>query len=652
MDDVFVALDRLLALAVERQAQRLGPASLLDPWRGMHLGVDDVRAVLSQSPHLSLGDDGAGAAELIGALARMSPKLAHMAKWLRLNDTDLTIVVLALAPDVDLRYERIYGYLQDDITRKRPSMDLVAGLLCADVAQRAALLARFNPQSPLMRFNVLEWRAPSEAPMLARGLALDGLWCNFILGRDGLDPQLARFARLVSAGGRGIDEMCIEPSIVDVVKNMARGAVAGKGSLRLVLAGPNGSGKLALAAGLAHDLGLRMLIVDLRETANPVEVRDTLDRARMASGLLEALLYIHGIAHLGQRDPQLPRAMAETLAAARSWFVVSLNAPLGQMHSASLRARQVSMGFPSQAMRLAAWRSSLSRNGVEADGEDVERIATRFRLSAAQIEQAVSDTRVALSGGEAGRVTGEQLSAAARALCGDELARLAQRITPQATFGELIAMPEAETQLREICARVATREAVRREWTRDCVHARNTGVTALFAGPSGTGKTLAAEVIARELGYDLFRIDLSAIVSKYIGETEKNLDRVFAAAEYANAVLFFDEADALFGKRSEVKDAHDRYANIEIAYLLQKMEQFDGLAILATNMKQNLDDAFARRLTFSVNFAFPEASERRRLWDIRPDPFSSCRAGFEVRTYRLCRRTLMFHHFAAELGNP
>ena len=146
------------------------------------------------------------------------------------------------------------------------------------------------------------------------------------------------------------------------------------------------------------------------------------------------------------------------------------------------------------------------------------------------------------------------------------------------------------------------------------MHGRNVGVNALFAGPSGTGKTLAAEIVACELGLDLFRIDLSAVVSKYIGETEKNLDRVFAAATNANAVLFFDEAEALFGKRSEVKDAHDRYANIEIAYLLQKIEQFDGLAILATNLKQNLDEAFTRRLTFCVNFAFPEEAERLRLW--------------------------------------
>ena len=610
---VFAVLDKLLAVAVERQAQRLGPASLLDPWRGMHLGIEDVRAVLAQSPHVALGD-GASAAELIASLARKTTPLARMTEWLGLAGIDLAIVVLVLAPDVDLRYERIYAYLQDDVTRKRPGIDLIANLLCASVDGRVALLARFDSGSPLMRSGVLELRTPPGPPLGASPLALDALWRNFLLGRDELDPQLARFARLNTPGDHGIDGACIEPPLVDVVKDLTRAAVAGKGSLRLVLTGPNGSGKLALAEGLTRDLGLRLLVVDLREAASPAEVRETLDRARMAGGLLGALLYIHGVAHLAQRDPQLPRAMAETLAASRSWFIVSLNAPLPQMHAASLRARHVSMTLPSQAMRLAAWCSALARDRIEADGEDVQCVATRFRLSAAQIAQAVSDARIALPCADPLRATGEQLSAAARALCGDELARLAQRISPEATFAELITTPEAETQLREICARVATRETVRREWTRDCVHARNVGVTVLFSGPSGTGKTFAAEVIARELGYDLFRIDLSAIVSKYIGETEKNLDRVFVAAEYANAVLFFDEADALFGKRSEVKDAHDRYANIEIAYLLQKMEQFDGLAILATNLKQNLDDAFARRLTFSVNFAFPEATERRRLW--------------------------------------
>jgi SpoVK/Ycf46/Vps4 family AAA+-type ATPase len=152
------------------------------------------------------------------------------------------------------------------------------------------------------------------------------------------------------------------------------------------------------------------------------------------------------------------------------------------------------------------------------------------------------------------------------------------------------------------------------DWGFDGKLSLGKGVTALFAGPSGTGKTMAAEVIASALGLDLYKIDLSGIVSKYIGETEKNLDRIFTAAENANAILFFDEADALFGKRSEVHDSHDRYANIEISYLLQKMEQYEGIAILATNLRQNLDDAFVRRLAFTVHFPFPDQADRRRIW--------------------------------------
>jgi SpoVK/Ycf46/Vps4 family AAA+-type ATPase len=158
------------------------------------------------------------------------------------------------------------------------------------------------------------------------------------------------------------------------------------------------------------------------------------------------------------------------------------------------------------------------------------------------------------------------------------------------------------------------------EWGFERKLSRGKGVNALFPGPSGTGKTMAAEIIANQLGLDLYKIDLSAVVSKYIGETEKNLGRVFTAAENANAILFFDEADALFGKRSEVRDAHDRYANIEIAYLLQKMEQYDGLAILASNLRQNMDEAFLRRLQFIVEFPFPDETQRYRIWQVHFPP--------------------------------
>src|SRR5262249_7349060 len=215
------------------------------------------------APDVGLGD-GAGAADLIAGLARGDAKLGRMAEWLGLTNVDLAILALVLAPDVDLRYERVYAYLQDDITRKRPSIDLLANLLCPGIDERLALLERFNPCAPLVRSLVVQCGVPAETPLLARPLALDALWRNFLLGRDELDPQLARFARLTGAGERGIDAVGIEPRIVATVKRFARRAVAGKGSLRLALSGPNGSGKLALVQGLAHHLGLRLLVVDLR----------------------------------------------------------------------------------------------------------------------------------------------------------------------------------------------------------------------------------------------------------------------------------------------------------------------------------------------------------------------------------------------------
>ena len=194
------------------------------------------------------------------------------------------------------------------------------------------------------------------------------------------------------------------------------------------------------------------------------------------------------------------------------------------------------------------------------------------------------------------------------------MAKAARKIVPRYTWRDIVLPDEALAQLREVCERVTHRQRVMGDWGFDRKLSLGKGVNALFAGPSGTGKTMAAEILAGELGLDLYRIELSGVVSKYIGETEQNLDGVFQAAEGSNAILFFDEADALFGKRSEVRDSHDRYANIEISYLLQKFEEYEGVAILATNLRQNLDEAFLRRLAFTIHFPFPDEAERRRIW--------------------------------------
>jgi SpoVK/Ycf46/Vps4 family AAA+-type ATPase len=204
--------------------------------------------------------------------------------------------------------------------------------------------------------------------------------------------------------------------------------------------------------------------------------------------------------------------------------------------------------------------------------------------------------------------------AAARAQSGYDLASLTVKIEPTHRWSDLVLPDDALAQLQELCQHVILGDKVLRDWGFSERLPPGSGVNALFAGPSGTGKTMAAGIVARELGIDLYRIELAGVVSKYIGETEKNLDRIFNAAENSNAILFFDEADALFGKRSEVRDAHDRYANIEISYLLQKMEQYSGVTILATNLRANLDEAFTRRMAFTVYFPFPEEASRRLIW--------------------------------------
>jgi SpoVK/Ycf46/Vps4 family AAA+-type ATPase len=208
-----------------------------------------------------------------------------------------------------------------------------------------------------------------------------------------------------------------------------------------------------------------------------------------------------------------------------------------------------------------------------------------------------------------------ELFEAARGQCGTELASLAPQIEVHYKWDDLILPPDVKAQLREICSQAESRSVVYGKWVFDRKLSLGKGLNVLFSGSPGTGKTMGAEVIAHELGLDLYRIDLSQVVSKYIGETEKNLDRIFTAAEDSNAILFFDEADALFGKRSEVRDAHDRYANIEISYLLQKMEEYQGISFLATNLRQNIDDAFVRRLQAIVEFPFPDEEYRRRIWE-------------------------------------
>jgi hypothetical protein len=290
------------------------------------------------------------------------------------------------------------------------------------------------------------------------------------------------------------------------------------------------------------------------------------------------------------------------------------------MHQ-QLGVATLSFHIPDFAQRRACWQIHLARNDMVMNEASLDALADRFQLTPTQIAEAtiVAHNLTRLRASQNGHAMAppevDELFRAARAQAGHDLATLARKIEPLYTWDDLVLPPDALRQLREICLQVIHRRTVLETWGFDRKLALGKGTNVLFAGPSGTGKTMAAEVISHELRLELYKIDLSSVVSKYIGETEKHLSHIFAVAESSNAILFFDEADALFGKRSEVRDAHDRYANVETSYLLQRMEEYAGIVILATNLRKNMDDAFVRRMHFSIDFPFPNEKQRRRIWE-------------------------------------
>jgi hypothetical protein len=399
---------------------------------------------------------------------------------------------------------------------------------------------------------------------------------------------------------------------------------AGTDGANLVLycQGSYGVGKQTAAMACCQELGGALLVVDgKRLAASSLEEFATLARlidreARLQGVLLywedfDALLTDEKDAHLATLLPVLEAHPGPTfLAGAATWE------PVDALRSVTF----VRLPFPQPGYqeRLHLWRATLAEDaGVTLDPElDLAALANKFRLSGGQIRDAAATARNLARGRAPGTplLTQADLHAACRLHSNRKLAELAQKITPHYTWDDLVLPGDRQAQLGEIYHQVQYRALVYDAWGFDRKLAMGKGLSILFAGPPGTGKTMAADVLAGALELDLYKIDLSTVVSKYIGETEKNLARIFDEARTSNAILFFDEADALFGKRTQVRDAHDRYANVEISYLLQKMEEYEGVVILATNLRKNLDEAFVRRLHVTVEFPMPDVADRRRIW--------------------------------------
>jgi len=598
-----VALEARIRMAIAER--RSTDSRTDDPFRGLYMTDADVSQLLStaiSAPSYvprrpDLVDEVEGIEETADDAESRgeSLRLRKLATAFDLDLVGVEILLVALAPDVDPRFERLYGYLQDDVTRRRPTIGLAMELAGLDVFDADAR-ARFSSAGPLVARRLLTLE-DEERPFLGRTLRIPDQVAAFLLGSDTVDRDLADASEPITSDTR--------TASVPLARALASGV-----RLAYLRAMP-GSAAASAALGAASMAGPVVLSVDLARVSRQANPRDLVARTLLEARLRWAIVVAGPIDPLLERESTTLSDLADAdspvvLYGDRAWEPAwSRNVPL-QLDAPVLEPED----------RETLWRRALEmRTDVPGNGHVSGYLgATQaFHLTPPQIDRAI-ESGLLVARAENRDVGARDFQAGARRQNAAGLERLARRVEAAAGWDDLVVPAGVASQLHELGARARHRDRVLGEWRIGGRSSRGRGITALFAGESGTGKTLAAEVIARDLGLDLYVIDLSTVVDKYIGETEKNLERIFTEADRVNGVLLFDEADAIFGKRSEVRDARDRYANVEVAYLLQRMERFEGLAILTTNLRANLDESFTRRIDVIVDFPTPDAAARRALW--------------------------------------
>jgi ATP-dependent 26S proteasome regulatory subunit len=629
-----------------------------DEFRGLHLSDAQINALLNRPLSTSWGQLVKLAPEeaqvfadtmaQVNAYARdlrqsaeadgHSLRLEYLRSTFGLTQFEYDAFLVCLAPALDSKYEKVYSYLQDDVTRKRPTVNLVLDLLSDPGPVRLLTLARFADDAPLFKHHLLEATtdpAASTSQLLGQVLSPDKTVVSWLLGEYKPGADVQPYVTLTTPASEETHAL-----LADTIRSAL--AVTAEISPVFVFYGPDKMLQATAAAFFAIQHRQPLLAADMAGlTSAGLAPRVALQLALRDARLTGAIPFLSGWdAVMVEGVPPLP--LLDTLFEYPG-FVIVAGEHAWHPHSIERERNLVWLDFPIPdfTQRHALWEHYLSHRH-DKETLNVADLAGQFLLTSGQIRDAVATAGdIAAQRGQ--DLQRQHLFNAARTHSNPHLSGLARKIEPRYTWDDIILPTDQLVLLREIVATVRGRATVMEAWGVGKKLAASKGITTLFDGPPGTGKTMAAEVIANDLNLDLYKIDLSTVVSKYIGETEKNLERIFSEAQSSNAILFFDEADALFGKRSEVKDAHDRYANIETSYLLQRMEAYDGVTILSTNLRANLDEAFTRRLQFAVDIPFPEEEYRLRIWTTLFPPDVPRAADLDFR--------LLAHRFKLAGGN-
>ena len=551
-----------------------------------------------------------------------APRLKALETIFGITPFEWWAFIICLAPALDLRYERIYGYLQDDVTQTAAGTDLILNLLLPE--ERLSRLEYLPAFAPLGRLRASRLLIPIKetnkpANPLRQTFRVSTSLVNWLFGEYVPSAQLGADVEFYPSSSELPDADLVRvfappemPSVETVQSLKPLISLHGSDHFRQDIA----------VGKLASELEMPLLKVHIPADDELSVALDKIALAVRDAKLLQALLYIQGADIFISPERTLLTAAFRILEQANE--TVLLGSRSAFRLSADMQGNDspmLNVAFPSltASERSVLWEEMLEGAVDTLPEKDVSVLSGQFNLSSGQIiaaaSTAMSDALQAQRGLEV-----DDLFKAARLHSGHHLAELARKMEPRYVWEDLVLPETPLAMLKEMVSMVQSRPLVLEGWGLGRKLTSGAGISALFAGPPGTGKTLAAQIMANRLGIDLYRIDLSSVVSKYIGETEKQLEQIFTEASESNAILFFDEADSIFGKRSEVKGAHDRYANIEVSYLLQRMEEYDGVAILATNLLSNLDEAFTRRLQFIINFPFPDEEYRRKIWKVLLPP--------------------------------